>query len=191
MLSILEQEGYRETIQVGQSFGGFIAQEIAYRYPDRVRALALIGSSSLTMPLKRSERFALKLTPTLFKLWPEENLRKLVVKNTATSAEVQEYARDAMDALSKKEFLEIWRGITRSFREEEDYRIRKPLLLTHGENDRSGNIAKATPEWAAREPGCRYEVVPGAGHNANQDNPELFNRLLLDFLERRAPAPHS
>ena len=183
LLSILERAGFRKTIQVGQSFGGLIAQELAYHYPDRVRALALIGSSSLTASLKRSERIALKLTPALFKLWPEENLRKLVAKNTATSPEVREYARNAMDALSKKEFLEIWQGITRSFREEEDHLIRKPLLLTHGEKDRSGNIAKATPAWAAREPGCRYEVVPEAGHNANQDNPAFFNRLLLDFLE--------
>jgi 3-oxoadipate enol-lactonase len=26
-------------------------------------------------------------------------------------------------------------------------------------------------------------IVPGAGHNANQDNPTFFNRLLLEFLE--------
>lgn len=188
LLSILEQVSFREVVQVGQSFGGFIAQEFTYHHPERVRALAMIGSSNITTPLKRGERFALGLTPALFKFWPEENFRKLVAKNTAMTSEVQEYARDAIDALSKKEFLEIWQGITSSFRDEPEYRIQKPLLLTHGENDRSGTIAKATPNWAALEPDCRYEVVPEAGHNANQDNPVFFNRLLLDFLEQRAPA---
>lgn len=188
LLAILDEVGSGEAIHVAQSFGGFIAQEIAYRHPERVRTLALIGSSSITAPLKRGERLALELTPALFKLWPERNFRKLVAKNTAVTPEVQEYAREAIDALSKEEFLEIWRGVTRSFREEEDYRLRKPLLLTHGELDRSGNIAEAMPDWASREPDCCYEVVPGAGHNANQDNPDFFNRLLSDFLYRQGPA---
>lgn len=182
LLAILDELGYWETIHVAQSFGGFIAQELTYRHPEIVRILALIGSSSITTPLKKRERLALWLTPMLFKFWPENNFRKLVANNTAVTSEVQEYARSAIDALSKEEFLEVWQGVTRSFREEEDYQIRKPLLLTHGERDQSGNIAKAMPDWASRELNCRYEIVPDAGHNANQDNPEFFNRLLLDFL---------
>jgi len=31
-------------------------------------------------------------------------------------------------------------------------------------------------------------VIPLAGHNANQDNPEFFNRVLLDFLAEHYPA---
>lgn len=184
LVAILDAVGCREAVHVGQSFGGFIAQDMAYRYPERVRALVIVGSSSITAPLKRRERLALGLTPTLFKFWPEANFRKLVAKNTSVTPEVQNYARNALDALSKEEFTRIWQGVIRSFRNEEGYRIRKPLLLTHGEHDKSGNIAKKMPGWAARESGCRYEVIPGAGHNANQDNPEYFNYLLLDFLYR-------
>ncbi len=29
---------------------------------------------------------------------------------------------------------------------------------------------------------CRYVVIPDAGHVANLDHPDVFNRLLLDFL---------
>jgi len=61
------------------------------------------------------------------------------------------------------------------------------LLLTHGERDGTGNIRKVAPHWAAREPHCRSVVIPGAGDCANQDNPEFFNRLLLDFLSEHAP----
>jgi pimeloyl-ACP methyl ester carboxylesterase len=31
-------------------------------------------------------------------------------------------------------------------------------------------------------PDARFEVVPNAGHVANLDNPEAFNRLLREFL---------
>ena len=31
-------------------------------------------------------------------------------------------------------------------------------------------------------PDSCYFGIPGAGHNANQDNPSAFDRALLDFL---------
>jgi pimeloyl-ACP methyl ester carboxylesterase len=31
-------------------------------------------------------------------------------------------------------------------------------------------------------PGARLEVIRGAGHSSNLDQPEAFNRVLLDFL---------
>ena len=46
-------------------------------------------------------------------------------------------------------------------------------------------ISKIAPDWAARDPESRYIVIPGAGHNANQDNPTFFNRLLLEFLDEQ------
>lgn len=35
-----------------------------------------------------------------------------------------------------------------------------------------------------RRRGRRYLVIPDAGHNANQDNPEAFNAALTRFLGR-------
>ena len=188
LLALMDEAGYRKAVHVGQSFGGFVAQEIARHHPERVRALALVGSTSVTMHYRRRDRWALKLTPPLFKLWPEEDFKKRVAQNTATKPGVQRYAYDATNALSKEEFLQVWKGVVRSLDEDEGYRIRQPLLLTHGEHDRVGNVAKVAAEWAAREPDCRYEVIPDAGHNANQDNPAFFNRMLSDFLGQRAPA---
>ena len=31
-------------------------------------------------------------------------------------------------------------------------------------------------------PGARLEMIPDAGHAANMDQPEAFNRVLLEFL---------
>jgi pimeloyl-ACP methyl ester carboxylesterase len=36
---------------------------------------------------------------------------------------------------------------------------------------------------ASKIPGARLETIPDAGHWANLDQPEIFNRLLLDFLD--------
>ena len=41
---------------------------------------------------------------------------------------------------------------------------------------------------AKKIPGARLEVIAGAGHAANLDRPEAFNRVLLGFLDALPPA---
>jgi pimeloyl-ACP methyl ester carboxylesterase len=36
---------------------------------------------------------------------------------------------------------------------------------------------------AKKIPGARLEVIRDAGHSSNLDQPEAFNRVLLDFLD--------
>jgi pimeloyl-ACP methyl ester carboxylesterase len=41
----------------------------------------------------------------------------------------------------------------------------------------------APSEYMAKKiPGARLEVIADAGHASNLDQPEAFNRVLLDFL---------
>src|SRR5207253_1856773 len=45
-------------------------------------------------------------------------------------------------------------------------------------------------EYMAKKiPGARLEVIAGAGHSSNLDQPEAFNRVLLDFLGALPPEP--
>ena len=37
-----------------------------------------------------------------------------------------------------------------------------------------------------RIPGARLEIIPDAGHMTNIEKPELFNRIVLDFLRDQA-----
>lgn len=188
LLALMDSSGYENAVFVGQSFGGYVAQEVLFRHPERVEALVVIGSTNITVLPSKLEYWALRLSPIMFRLWPDGNLRKLIAKSTALKPEVQSYAYEATRVLSKEEFVTVWKAVANALHEETDYRIQHPLLLTHGDRDRTGNVAKEAPQWAEREPDCRYEVIPQASHNANQDNPEFFNRVLLDFLAQRAPA---
>ena len=173
---------------VGQSLGGYVAQDLVARNPERVTAIGIIGATCTTMPVKWWEMLALRSSPLWFKLWPERHLRRTVAKSTAVTPEARAYAFRAMNQLSKDEFVTVWRAVARAVQPKEGYRIEHPLLLTHGDADDTGNIRKTAPAWADRDPQCRYEVIPDAGHNANQDNPEVFNRILLAFLAEHAPA---
>ncbi len=40
-----------------------------------------------------------------------------------------------------------------------------------------------TREWAARIPGARLNVIAGAGHVSNLEQPETFNGMLAEFLD--------
>ena len=44
-------------------------------------------------------------------------------------------------------------------------------------------------EYIAKKiPGARLEAITGAGHSSNLDQPDQFNRVLLDFLDSLPPA---
>jgi pimeloyl-ACP methyl ester carboxylesterase len=58
--------------------------------------------------------------------------------------------------------------------------IRVPTLIVVGDQDQP---FVAPCEYMAKKiPGARLEVIPGAGHSSNLDQPEAFNRVLRDFL---------
>nr|WP_255679373.1 alpha/beta hydrolase [Haladaptatus salinisoli] len=79
--------------------------------PGAVDALVVIGATDITTLPSRLERVGLKLSPYVFKVWPDGHLRKLVAENTAVTSEVQQYAGEASHQLSKKEFVTVWKAI--------------------------------------------------------------------------------
>jgi pimeloyl-ACP methyl ester carboxylesterase len=59
--------------------------------------------------------------------------------------------------------------------------IRVPTLIVLGDKDEP---FIAPCEYMAKKiPGARLEIVRGAGHVSNVDQPEAFNRVVLDFLD--------
>jgi len=59
--------------------------------------------------------------------------------------------------------------------------IRVPTLIIVGDQDQP---FRAPSEYMAKKiPGARLEVIAGAGHSSNLDQPEAFNRVLRDFLD--------
>ncbi|MBI2980396.1 MAG: alpha/beta fold hydrolase [Chloroflexi bacterium] len=61
-------------------------------------------------------------------------------------------------------------------------KIKVPTLILVGENDTP--YLRGAEYMAEVIPGAEHVVVPGAGHPANRDNPEFFNRTVLDFLKK-------
>jgi pimeloyl-ACP methyl ester carboxylesterase len=58
-----------------------------------------------------------------------------------------------------------------------------PALVLVGARDQ--RFLAAAEYMAAKIPGAVHAVIPDAGHACNIDQPELFNRQVLAFLQRR------
>lgn len=145
--ALIDHLGHETAILIGQSFGGYVSQELTFRYPEYVEALIVIGATDITTLPSRLERAGLTLSPYVFKVWPDDHLRKLIAEYTAVTPEVQQYAAEATHQLSKQEFVTVWKAVATCLHEEPGYRIQQPFLLTHGEHDETGIIAKAAPAW--------------------------------------------
>lgn len=182
VLALADAVGAEQFFVIGQSMGGYVAQDLVLRSPRRIIALAVIGTTCMTAPISWLEMLLLRSSPWWYRLWPWGNFRHLMAKSTAVTAEVRTYALEAINALDKQEFLVVWRAVTRAIQPRPGYRIEHPLLLVHGDQDRTGNIRRSMPAWADRDPRATFQVIPDAGHNANQDNSQQANRHLLEFL---------
>jgi 3-oxoadipate enol-lactonase len=189
LLAILDKHRVEKATFIGQSLGGMVAQELVFKYPERVTALVIIGSSCITFKLSWPERLALRATLPAIRFWPRRHFLRTSARNAAIKPKTQAYALAALERIPLEDFLIIWQALSLGLHHEPDYQTTQPLLIAHGEHDNLGNIKKDAPKWHRRDPKSRYVVIPDAGHNANQDNPEFFNEVLLEFLREQVP-PH-
>jgi 3-oxoadipate enol-lactonase len=61
--------------------------------------------------------------------------------------------------------------------------IKTPTLVLVGDQD-VGTPPAMARELAAAIPGARLEIIPGAAHLSNIEQADIFNQLLIDFLNR-------
>jgi 3-oxoadipate enol-lactonase len=182
LLAIVDLLGYQQACFVGQSVGGYISQEVAFLYPERVLALVVIGGYCLSMQIpqflnQRMQRGSDNI--------PLSEFKQLIAAAAGIRPEVKAYAEEACAPIET--WLAMRKAIPSFFREDENYRLPMPLLLTHGAQDALPEIREQASIWARHEPNCHYVVVPDAGHCVNQDNPEFFNQVLLAFLHQHIP----
>ncbi len=65
--------------------------------------------------------------------------------------------------------------------------LRTPVLVITGEHDLPSRT-RAADVLASRLPEAQRAVIPAAGHLANLDNPQHYNAVVREFLERHAVA---
>jgi 3-oxoadipate enol-lactonase len=182
-LALLDLVGESKAVLVGQSMGGNLAQEIVFRDSERVGALVLIDCTDNFQKLSAGEKMSLASAGPIFSLYPFKTLKRQSADASADTPRARGLIAAMMDRVAdKKSYVEILMRTTDVLHYEPDFRVPCPLLMLLGEHDRLGNIAKAMPVMAQRE-GVSLEIMRGAGHVSNMDQPDEVNATILSFLD--------
>ncbi len=186
---------------VGHSFGGGIAMQFCYLFPERVEHLVLVASGELgraVSPLLRAATVpgAGWILPVIASGWVRGRVetvgRALTSRGWRASSDTTEIWRgftSLADADSRRAFLATTRSVidpggqTVTAHDHLPMAIEVPTLIVWGTRDRM------IPAWHATTAhevisDSRVVLFEGAGHFPHLDQPERFAQLLSDFIRR-------
>jgi pimeloyl-ACP methyl ester carboxylesterase len=171
--------------------GGMVAQELAARWPALVDGLILSGTSAAFGRADgawQQEFLQQRFAPLDAGMDMASLARQLVPSMMAPDADAraQAHACDVMAAVPQASYRAALQAIVSFNRLDDLAQIRVPTLCLAGEHDR--NAAPHVMQRMAQRIGQgHYQCLAGVGHLANMEQPEVFNRAVLDFLQAYFP----
>jgi pimeloyl-ACP methyl ester carboxylesterase len=193
---------------VGHSFGGAVAMQFAYQFPERTERLVLVDPGGLgrevtvliralglpgyqlalgvlTAPVVR------RLNAGLLRLLAKSGVREL--RDLGEVADIVESLKDphARYAVHKLVTGVIdWHGQNISMQDRAYLTEAMPLCVLWGADDRVLPVEHAAIA-STIAPAARVVVLEDAGHFPHKDHPEEFVELVEDFIDSTAPATYS
>jgi pimeloyl-ACP methyl ester carboxylesterase len=168
----------------GFSFGGYVAQEILRRAPERVTRLALLDTSIHADAPDRAEgRRALgraARAPGRFHGFGDRLLTTYLDRSHRTDEAILSRIRGMTQRLGPEVFVRQ-NNIVRKDGTDVLRALRCPLLVLCGENDALTPLVDHRA-MAALVPGSSLVVVPDSGHMTPLEQPEAVTRALRDWL---------
>ncbi len=175
-LAVMDELRIERAHLYGQSFGGFVAQELALTHPERVRSLILActhAGHAHAVPARgrapKDRPWLLLYSPAFAAAHPEhveDDLR--VGRAQPQHPEGQRRQWEAVQAWDAYDRLPA---------------LRVPVLVLHGSDDQLIDVENARV-LAARIPGAELAILEGAGHVYHSEQPERADELVLDFVRR-------
>lgn len=189
---LLDALGVDSAHVYGLSMGGMVAQEMAIRFPDRVRALVLGGTSHggpRAVPPAPQVAAALATRGAPSALRTELVARMLFADAYRRShpAQVQAaLANLAAHRATARGLLSHTVAATSHDTRARLPQVQAPTLVLHGQQDRLTPVGNAH-RIAALVPDATLAVLPDAAHAYLLEQPEESHRLLVDWLDARSP----
>lgn len=190
--AVLDAAGVDAAHVVGLSMGGFCALHLGLRHPERCRSLVVAGAGYGAQPDKQeSFRAESEVTASSFQ---REGSRATAERYALGPARVQYQIKDPRGWEEFKEQLgghsEVGSALTQRGVQarrpslydlrDELARLRVPTLVITGDED-EGCL---DPDLMLKRtiPSSALFVMPRTGHACNLEEPDLFNRVVGDFL---------
>lgn len=206
VVGLIKVLGHEKAHIVGHDWGGAVAWKTAMDYPDVVDHLVVLNcphpylfskalSSNFSQMKKSWYIFAFQLPyipELLFKASPQKMLEKVLRGSTRKpeifkDEDIQQYLRNLQKPGAIEAALNYYRAALRNKPEKDALKkkIKAPTMLIWGEEDQAlGKDLTIGTEELIEGP-FKLEYVPGCSHWINEEQPELVNQLIINFLEKQ------
>lgn len=207
MRDLLTLLGVDKATVVGHSFGGGVAMQFGYQFPERTERLVLVAPGgmgpevsvllrALTLPGAGLALAAAGVVPA--RPFVRTGLRALSRTGLAHLRDLDEVAgiytlmcdpaaRQAIRHVARQ--VIDWRGQVVTMTDRAYLTRLMPMCVLWGEQDRVIPVGHArTVE--AYAPGAEVHVIERSGHFPHKDHPAQFVRTVLDFVATTAPASY-
>jgi len=177
-------------VLIGQSMGGFVAQEMYARFPDRIAALVL----AFTSPAfgGAGGQFARQFIAARIGPLDEGKTMAQVanalmpsMRGTKSDPEGLAHAERIMSAIPPETYRKAVQMLPTFDRKDQLEKIVVPTLLVAGSDDRIAPFA-VMESMAHRIPHAEFVLLEGCGHLGPMDQPQAFNGALENFLQRHS-----
>jgi pimeloyl-ACP methyl ester carboxylesterase len=170
---------------LGLSLGGAVAQLLAIHFPAKVNKLILVNTFAHLWPASPREAYTLARRVVVSKCLPPETTAKVVARDLFPRPD-QAALRDEVLSRIGVNDVASYRYLVDAIRRFDSRaqldRIAASTLLITG--DRDAVVPRGCQQQLAR--GIRkvqWHIVRDSGHATPVDQPEEFNRVVLEFLK--------
>jgi len=197
--------GYKRATVVGQSYGGGIALQFAYQYPERCERLVLVNAGGLGKEVNRVLRMlTLPGSEALLLVACAPPVRRIVeliggfmfrkkLENATVIPELWRSYASLGDVEGRRAFLRTLRAVidprgqSVSAHDKLYLAAGMPTLIVWGEDD---GIIPVEHAYEAHKviAGSWLEIIEGVGHYPHCEAPERFVTALTEFIESTRPA---
>lgn len=181
VLRVAEHFGAKKFHLVGLSMGGRIARNVAIYHSDRLHSLTVVNANPGFNSMSAE---AVRNFVTERKTRTPDSIRKLLGTNPRKGAYEELVA--SINKIRDESYRKTLEASVAQDRDAPIEKIRVPTLIIGGEEDTVYPPALARA-MSQRIPGAELAMMKGAGHLANLEQPDEFNRILVSFLTRNNP----
>lgn len=181
--NILKTEGIDKAVFVGQSLGGMLSQYYIDQHPSQAAGFVSIDSAPFGDYYSKSDLFWLSQLEWMCRMFPDKLLRSSMAKVCGATETAQKRMHDMLSCYKKKELCHLlYVGEAAFIPENKNVNIPCKSILLLGDKDNVGKVKTYNKEWSKRT-GFPLIMIPGAAHNANDDQPDKVNEILLNFVK--------
>jgi len=203
MRDFLSLLGIDRATVVGQSFGGGVAMQFSYQFPERCERLVLVDAGGLGREVNWILRLATLpgaeyVMPVLFPAfvgnWGDSLVKFFGGRGfrNAEAVEMWRSYKSLTEGESRRAFIRTMRSVidpggqSVSAADRLYLAAQMPTLIIWGDHDR---IIPLNHAYLAHEaiPNSRLEVMQGVGHFPQVEEPAHFVEILRDFLRTTEP----